>query len=52
MANQGGNRGGATQSVSLYNLYKNRSYTCNIDMLGNVFGEKYRKYALEKYKVT
>ena len=22
------------------------------DMLGNVFGEKYRKYALEKYKVT
>jgi len=35
MANQGGNRGGATQSVSLYNLYKNRSYTCNIDMLGN-----------------
>jgi len=35
MANQGGNRGGATQSVSLYNLYKNRSYTCNVDMLGN-----------------
>lgn len=35
MANQGNNRGGATQSVSLYNLYKNRSYTCNIDMLGN-----------------
>jgi hypothetical protein len=23
-----------------------------IDMLGNVFGEKYKKYALEKYKVT
>ena len=22
------------------------------DMLGNVFGEKYKKYALEKYKVT
>ena len=35
MANQGGNRGGTTQSVSLYNLYKNRSYTCNVDMLGN-----------------
>jgi len=35
MANQGNNRGGATQSVSLYNLYKNRSYTCSVDMLGN-----------------
>ena len=35
MANQGGNRGGATQSTSLYNLYKNRSYTCKIDMMGN-----------------
>jgi hypothetical protein len=23
-----------------------------IDMLGNIFGEKYKKYALEKYKVT
>lgn len=23
-----------------------------IDLLGNVFGEKYKKYALEKYKVT
>lgn len=35
MANQGGNRGGATQSVSLYNLYKNRSYNCTVTMLGN-----------------
>ena len=35
MANQAGNRGGATQSTSLYNIYKNRSYTCSISMLGN-----------------
>jgi hypothetical protein len=35
MANQAGNRGGATQNLSLYNLYKNRSYACSIDMLGN-----------------
>jgi hypothetical protein len=35
MANQGGNRGGTTQNVSLYNLYKNRSYTCQISMIGN-----------------
>ena len=35
MANQGGGRAGTTQNVSLYNLYKNRSYTCNVSMLGN-----------------
>ena len=35
MANQGRNRGTTTQNVSLYNLYKNRSYECSIDMLGN-----------------
>ena len=35
MANQSKNRGVATQSVSLYNLYRNRSYTCSIDMMGN-----------------
>ena len=35
MANQAGNRGGATQSTSLYNIYKNRSYNCNITMMGN-----------------
>jgi hypothetical protein len=35
MANQGGNRGGSTQNVSLYNLYKNRSYSCQVNMLGN-----------------
>jgi hypothetical protein len=35
MANQAGNRGGSTQSLSLYNLYKNRSYTCTISMMGN-----------------
>ena len=35
MANQGRNRGTTTQNVSLYNLYKNRSYECSIDMMGN-----------------
>ena len=35
MANLYGNRGGATQNVSLYNLYKNRSYSCTISMMGN-----------------
>jgi hypothetical protein len=35
MANQGGGRGGSTQNVSLYNLYKNRSYECSVAMLGN-----------------
>jgi len=35
MANQAGGRGGTTQNTSLYNLYKNRSYGCQITMLGN-----------------
>jgi hypothetical protein len=35
MANLNRNRSESTQSVSLYNLYRNRSYKCNIDMLGN-----------------
>jgi hypothetical protein len=35
MANQSNNRGGATQSTSLYNLYKNRSYACTVTMMGN-----------------
>ena len=35
MANQYRNRAGASQSVSLYNVYKNRSYRCSIDMMGN-----------------
>jgi flagellar hook-basal body complex protein FliE len=35
MANLDRNRGGYSQSVSLYNLYKNRSYKCSIDMMGN-----------------
>jgi hypothetical protein len=35
MANQSRNRGSYTQSVSLYNVYKNRSYKCSIDMMGN-----------------
>jgi hypothetical protein len=35
MANQAGNRRGATQNVSLYNLYKIRSYTTSFSMLGN-----------------
>jgi hypothetical protein len=35
MANLDKNRAGYSQSVSLYNLYKNRSYKCSIDMMGN-----------------
>ena len=35
MANQSGNRGGSTQNISLYNLYKNRSYACQVNMMGN-----------------
>ena len=35
MANQSGNRGGATQNLSLYNIYKNRSYKCTLTMMGN-----------------
>ena len=35
MANQSGNRGGTTQNMSLYNLYKNRSYACQVTMMGN-----------------
>lgn len=35
MANLDRNRAGYSQSVSLYNLYKNRSYRCSIDMMGN-----------------
>ena len=34
-ANQGGGRKGGTQNTSLYNLYKNRSYGCQITMMGN-----------------
>jgi hypothetical protein len=35
MANQSRNRSGASQSTSLYNIYRNRSYKCSIDMMGN-----------------
>lgn len=35
MANLYRNRGASSQSVSLYNLYRNRSYKCSVDMLGN-----------------
>jgi hypothetical protein len=35
MANASRNRGTGSQSVSLYNIYKNRSYECTIDMMGN-----------------
>jgi len=35
MANQAGNRAVGTQNTSLYNLYKNRSYSCTISMMGN-----------------
>jgi hypothetical protein len=35
MANQSSNRGTTTQNLSLYNLYKTRSYNCTVSMLGN-----------------
>ena len=35
MANQSGGRRTSSQSVSLFNVYKNRSYTCNVEMMGN-----------------
>jgi len=35
MALQGGHRSVATQNMSLYTLYKNRSYSCNLSMMGN-----------------
>jgi hypothetical protein len=35
MANQAGGRGVSTQSLSLYNLYKLRSYDCDVTMMGN-----------------
>ena len=31
----GNRRGGSTQNLSLYNLYKNRSYQCVLSMMGN-----------------
>ena len=34
MANVQRNRRTTTQSVSLYNLYKNRSYKCSVEMMG------------------
>ena len=35
MANQSSGKAAASQNISLYNLYKNRSYTCTISMMGN-----------------
>jgi hypothetical protein len=35
MVNQASGRNVATQNVSLYNLYKQRSYTCSVVCLGN-----------------
>ena len=35
ITNQANGRNVATQNVSLYNLYKNRSYTCQVVCLGN-----------------
>ena len=35
MVNQASGRAVATQNVSLYNLYKNRSYKCTVTSLGN-----------------
>lgn len=35
MTAQAGNRQAATQNISLYNLYKTRSYKCTLSMMGN-----------------
>jgi hypothetical protein len=35
IANQNRNRTSTTQSNSLYNIYKNRSYSCSVEMMGN-----------------
>jgi len=35
MANQSNGKSSATQNISLFNIYKNRSYTCTISMMGN-----------------
>lgn len=35
MANMSSGKNSATQSISLYNIYKNRSYTCQLSMMGN-----------------
>lgn len=35
MANQAGNRKVGVQNLSLYNVYKNRSYSCTVSMMGN-----------------
>ena len=35
MRNQGSGTQSASQSVGLYNLYKTRSYTCSLSMIGN-----------------
>jgi hypothetical protein len=35
MANLSSGKNSATQTISLYNIYKNRSYTCEISMMGN-----------------
>jgi len=35
MANQANGKSSATQNISLFNIYKNRSYTCTISMMGN-----------------
>jgi hypothetical protein len=35
MGNQAGGRRTNTQNVSLYNLYKNRSYECRVESMGN-----------------
>jgi len=35
MANQGNGKSTATQSVSLYNLYRNRTYNCTLSLMGN-----------------
>jgi hypothetical protein len=36
MANRAGGRPTNNQNVSLYNLYKNRSYECRVEAMGNV----------------
>jgi hypothetical protein len=46
MANQAGNRKTSTQTVSLYNLYKTRSYGCSVQMMGNAMIQPMRYFNL------
>ena len=35
IANQGNGKNTATQSVSMYNMYRNRTYNCTLSLMGN-----------------